>query len=79
MVNSLGFVISKELASGPGTRLDHSELLCSRSFITVKKTKKDSDIDIRGGIESAPLASLIKALYTFTRPTPTTYILNQQG
>jgi len=35
------FVISAEdLASGSGTRLDHSELLCSRSFITVKKGRE---------------------------------------
>ena len=38
--------------------------------------EKVFDIDIRRGMENAPLASLIKALYTFTRPTPTTYILN---
>ena len=39
MVNDVRFVVSKEedLASGSGTRLDHSELLCGRSFITVKK------------------------------------------
>ena len=31
------FMTSKEdLASGPGTRHAHSELLCSRSFITGK-------------------------------------------
>ena len=29
-------------------------------------------------MESAPLASLMKALYTFTRPTPTTYVLIEQ-
>ena len=38
MVNDVGSVVSKEdLASGSGTRLDHAELLCGRSFITVKK------------------------------------------
>ena len=42
MVNGVRFVISKEddLASGPGTRLDHSELLCDRSFITLKKDRE---------------------------------------
>ena len=42
MVNGIGFVISEEedLALGPETRLDHSELLCGRSFITVKKDKE---------------------------------------
>ena len=40
-VNDVGFVISKEdLASGSGTRLDHSELLCGRSFITAKKDRE---------------------------------------
>ena len=31
-----------------------------------KGTEKASDIDIRRGMESAPLTSLIKALYTFS-------------
>ena len=36
MVNDVGFVIYKEdLASGPRTGFDHSELLYGRSFITV--------------------------------------------
>ena len=54
------------------------ELLCSRVlFIKGRKgTEEASDTDIRRGMESAPLTSLIKVLYTFTRPTPTTYILN---
>ena len=57
MVNDVGFVISEEdLASGPETRLDHSGLLCGRSFITVKGTRKVSDINIRRQAESAPLA-----------------------
>ena len=42
MVNGVGLVISEEedLASGSGTRLDHSGLLCGRSFITVKKDRE---------------------------------------
>ena len=80
MITYVGFVISEEdLVSAPGTRLDHSELLCSRSFITVKKARESllmSDIDIRRRMESTPLTHLIKALYTFTRLTPTTHILN---
>ena len=73
-VDGVGFVISEEdLASKSGTMLDRSELLCGIIFIEVKKdSEKSSDIDIRRGKESAPLASLIKDLYTFTRPTPTT-------
>ena len=77
MVNDVRFVISKEedLASGPGTRLDHSELLWS-SFIKVKRDREIFWHRHQKGAESAYLASLIKALYTFTRPIPTTYILN---
>ena len=41
MVNDAGFVISEEdLALGPGTRLESSELLCGRSFITVKNDRE---------------------------------------
>ena len=49
-----------------------------RAFVLLqwKRTEKVSEIDIRRGMENAPLASLIKVLYTFTRPTPTTYMLN---
>ena len=78
MMNNVRFLISeeKDLASGSVTSLDHSELLCGRNFITVKRGRKTFDIDFRRGIENALLVSLIKALYTFTRPTPTEYILN---
>ena len=70
MVTNVGFLISKEnLTSGPETRLDHSGLLCGRSFITVKKDRKASVIDIRMETEHAPPISLIKALCTFTKPT----------
>ena len=56
-----GFLISKDdLALGPWTRLDYSELLCGR------RTEKASDIDIRRGTDSAPLSSLSKgAIYFF--------------
>ena len=61
-MNGIGFMISEEdLALGSGTSLDYSELLCGRSFITVKGTEKDSDIDIR----SAPLLVLARELYIF--------------
>ena len=33
----------------PGARLDHSELLCGRSFTRWKRTEKASDTDIRKG------------------------------
>ena len=41
--NNVRFVFSEEedLASGPGTRLDHLELSCGRSFITVKKDREN--------------------------------------
>ena len=55
MVNGVGFVISKDLALGPGTRLDHPRAFVSQSFIKVRKgTEKASDTDIRRGMESAP-------------------------
>ena len=43
MVNNVRFMISKEeedLALGPGTKLDHSELLCGRSFNIVKNDRE---------------------------------------
>ena len=51
MVNDVGFVISEEedLPLGPDTRLDHSGLLCGRSFITAKRDGKTSDIAIKRG------------------------------
>ena len=66
MVNNVGFVISKEdLASQrPETRLDHSGLLCERSFIT----EKASYIDIRRGWgvpRSLVLASVSKRVMYF--------------
>ena len=78
-MNNVSFVISEEenLASGPGTRLDHSRAFVQQSFIKVREgTEKASDIDIRRGMENAPLTSLIKVLYTFFRLTPTIYTLN---
>ena len=41
MIAYVGFAISEEdLASGQGTRLDHSELLCGRIFITIIKDRE---------------------------------------
>ena len=62
------FVISKkDLASGPENRIDHSRAFVYQSFITVwKATEKSSDIDIRRGTKSAPIASLSEgAIYFF--------------
>ena len=39
MVNSVGFMISEDLASGPGTRLNHSRAFVLQSFIKVKKER----------------------------------------
>ena len=47
-------------------------------YYSEKVKEKASDIDIRRGMESAQLANLIKALYTFTRLTAPTYILRKQ-
>ena len=66
MVNSAGFVTSEDLASGPGTRLDHLRAFVWQSFIKVRKgTKKASDTDIRRGMENAPLASVSKGITDF--------------
>ena len=41
MVNDVRFVISEEdLASGPGTRLDHSRTFVQQSFIKVKNLQR---------------------------------------
>ena len=61
-MNDVGFVICEEedLASGPGTRLDH---LHSRVLLKYKQgTEKASDIDITRGTKSAPLASVSKGV-----------------
>lgn len=57
MVNNVKFVKSKDLASGSGIRLNNSEF-CVAVLLQCKRTEKSSDIDIRRGAESAPLASL---------------------
>ena len=67
-MNYVGFLISEDdLALGPGTELDHSRAFVLQSFMKVRKgTEEASDIDIRRGVESAPLASLSKGvIYTF--------------
>ena len=41
MITYVGFVISEEdLVSAPGTRLDHSELLCSRVLLQWKRDRE---------------------------------------
>ena len=56
----------EDLASGPGTRLDHSRAFVQQSFIKVREgTEKASDIDIRRGMENAPLASVSKCYILF--------------
>ena len=67
-MNNVRFVISeeKDLASRPETRLDHSRAFVWQSFIKVRKrTGKASDIDIRRGMESAPLISVSKGVIYF--------------
>ena len=60
MVNDVGFVISEEedLPLGPDTRLDHSGLLCGRSFIIVKKDRESFWHSHQKGNRVCPLASL---------------------
>ena len=61
-MNDIAFVIAEkeDLASGPGTRLDH---LCSRVLLQYKKgTEKASDIDIRRGMNSAHFLVLAREL-----------------
>ena len=59
-------MISKEdLASGPGTRLDHSRVLRSRVLLKYKKRQRKLLTDIRKGTESAPLV-LARELYNFS-------------
>ena len=68
MVNRVRFVISKEenLASGSRIRLDHSGLLGGRSFVIVRKDRESLWHRHQKGVESAPLASVIKgAIYFF--------------
>ena len=68
MMNDVPFVISEEedLASGPGTRLEHSRVFVKQSFIKVGKgTDKASDIDIGRRMDSDPLASVSKGVIYF--------------
>ena len=53
-----GFVSSgrEGFNPGPETRLDHSELLCSKGLLKYK-IEKASDINIRRGQKQCPLAS----------------------
>ena len=64
-MNDVGFMIAEEedLASEPGTRLDHSRAFVSQGFIKVwKGTEKASDRDIRRGMESTPLPGISKGV-----------------
>ena len=68
-MNSVRFVASRgdDFDLGPEKRLDHSELLHGRSFITVKKgQRKLLTQTSEGEQESAPIAGLIKTLYNFS-------------
>ena len=72
-------MISEEdltLDQGPG--LITQGHLCNRVLLKRKKEQRKllTETSEGGHQESTPLTSLIKALYTFTRPTPTTCILN---
>ena len=53
-----------------GARLDHSELLCDRSFTRWKRTEKASDIDIRRGTEGACSLLLSRPYIVLPDPLP---------
>ena len=57
---TLGFLApgGEEFNLGPETRLDHSELLCSKVLLKYKEIEKASDIGIRRGQKEYPLASV---------------------
>ena len=56
----------EDLASEPGTRLDHSRAFVSQGFIKVwKGTEKASDRDIRRGNGECPFIRLSKGVIYF--------------
>ena len=66
-MNGFRFVISEgeDLALGPETRLDHSGLLCGRSFVTMKRDRESFYTDIRKGWRVPHLLVLARELHTF--------------
>ena len=65
-MNDVGFVISEDDDSGSETRLDHSELLCGRNFITVKKARESFCHRHQKGKGECPVTYLSKgAIYFF--------------
>ena len=67
MVNGIGFVISKEEEFGTrGPGLITQDLLYGRVLLKYEKgTENPSDIDIRGGMESAPFTNVSKGVIYF--------------
>ena len=78
MVNNVGFVISEEedLALGPRIRLDHARAFVQQSFMKVGKGRKLLTQTSEQERRTPSPASFIRTLYTFFRPTPTTFIIN---
>ena len=66
-MKDVGFLISEEdSALAAETRLHHSGLLCSRSFITVKRDRESFWHRHQKGVESVPLTILSKeVIYIF--------------
>ena len=62
-MNGVSLVISEDLPSRPGARLDHSRAFVQQRFIKVKRDREASETDIRRGTESAPFASFSKLFY----------------
>ena len=66
-MNDVRFVISKEdLASGPGTRFDHSKAFVYQTLIKVKKGQRKLLTETsEGGQRVYPLLVLARELYSF--------------
>ena len=64
-MDSARFNVSEEedLTSGPRTKVDHSRALAEQIIIKVRKgTEKPSDMNIRRGLQNAPLTSVSKGI-----------------
>ena len=65
MVNGVGFVISEDLTSGSGTRLDRSTAFVSQSFIEVKNGQRKLLTQTSEGGRRVPLSLVLaRELYT---------------
>jgi len=77
-VNNVGFVVSKEedLGSDQELGLITQSFCVAEVLLDEKGQRKLLTQTSERGTESVWFTTLVKALYSFTRPTPTMYILN---